>query len=89
MGQPLCTPQQLRAQSERNYNPLQSLQHSICRELSLCVNMWSPAGGKMAIVNLQKTPKDKKAALVVHARSDQVMQRLMEGLGVAVQVGAH
>ncbi|GAB4818265.1 hypothetical protein N2152v2_005311 [Parachlorella kessleri] len=34
----------------------------------------------MAIVNLQKTPKDKKAAVVIHARCDLVMQRLMAGL---------
>mgnify|MGYP001129381280 CR=1 FL=1 len=40
----------------------------------------------MAIVNLQKTPKDKKAALVIHARCDLVMQRLMVGLGLEAEV---
>jgi len=29
------------------------------------------------IINLQKTPKDKKASLVIHARCDEVMQQLM------------
>ncbi|KAL0017706.1 hypothetical protein WJX77_007377 [Trebouxia sp. C0004] len=28
-------------------------------------------GGKLVIVNLQKTPKDKKASLVIHARADE------------------
>ncbi|KAL1534101.1 ditrans,polycis-polyprenyl diphosphate synthase [Salvia divinorum] len=30
-------------------------------------------GGKIVIVNLQKTPKDKKASLVIHERVDEVM----------------
>ncbi len=30
------------------------------------------AGGSLAIVNLQATPKDKKAAVVIHAKVDQV-----------------
>jgi hypothetical protein len=30
------------------------------------------AGGKLAIVNLQGTPKDKKAHCVIHARVDEV-----------------
>jgi hypothetical protein len=30
------------------------------------------AGGKLVIVNLQQTPKDKKASLVIHAKVDQV-----------------
>ena len=34
-------------------------------------------GGTFAIVNLQKTPKDKHADLVVHAKCDDVMRRVM------------
>ncbi|XP_024541959.1 NAD-dependent protein deacetylase SRT1-like [Selaginella moellendorffii] len=35
------------------------------------------AGGKLVIVNLQATPKDKKATLVIHARVDQVILGVM------------
>jgi len=41
-------------------------------------------GGKLVIVNLQRTPKDAKAALVVRARVDAVMARVARTLGVAV-----
>ena len=41
-------------------------------------------GGKMAIVNLQKTPKDSKAALVIRARVDDVMSRVMRMLGMEI-----
>ncbi|KAF6174787.1 hypothetical protein GIB67_031311 [Kingdonia uniflora] len=34
-------------------------------------------GGKMVIVNLQKTPKDKKANLVIHAPVDKVIAGVM------------
>lgn len=30
------------------------------------------AGGSLAIINLQATPKDKKATVVIHAKVDQV-----------------
>lgn len=30
------------------------------------------AGGKLAIINLQATPKDKRADVVIHARVDEV-----------------
>jgi NAD-dependent SIR2 family protein deacetylase len=30
------------------------------------------AGGSLAIINLQATPKDKHAAVVIHAKVDQV-----------------
>ena len=40
--------------------------------------------GKLAIVNLQKTPKDRHATLVVHAKVDRVMWGLTRRLGVAV-----
>jgi len=38
------------------------------------------AGGKMAIVNLQKTPKDKKAFAVIRAKADEVMAAVMSAL---------
>ncbi|CAD7700133.1 unnamed protein product [Ostreobium quekettii] len=38
------------------------------------------AGGRLAIVNLQKTPRDKNADLVIHAKSDEVMKLLMAEL---------
>jgi len=41
-------------------------------------------GGKMVIVNLQKTPYDRKAHLVIHERTDKVMQMLMEELGLTI-----
>ncbi|KAK9801395.1 hypothetical protein WJX73_005987 [Symbiochloris irregularis] len=39
------------------------------------------AGGRIVIINLQKTPKDKQAALVLHARCDEVMAGVMGHLG--------
>jgi mono-ADP-ribosyltransferase sirtuin 6 len=42
------------------------------------------AGGKLVIINLQATPKDKKASLVIRARTDDVMRAVMAGLGMAV-----
>jgi mono-ADP-ribosyltransferase sirtuin 6 len=38
-------------------------------------------GGKLVIVNLQQTPKDKKATIKLHAKCDLVMEDLMVGLG--------
>lgn len=43
-------------------------------------------GGKLVIINLQKTPKDKKASLVIHARCDAVMQAVMSKLGLSIPV---
>ncbi|XP_021740715.1 NAD-dependent protein deacetylase SRT1-like [Chenopodium quinoa] len=37
-------------------------------------------GGKIVIVNLQKTPKDKKASLVIHGLVDKVIAGVMESL---------
>jgi hypothetical protein len=34
------------------------------------------AGGKLVIVNLQKTPKDKKATLLIHGKTDMVMKQV-------------
>jgi len=41
-------------------------------------------GGKMIIVNLQKTPYDKKAHLIIHERTDKVMELLCKELGVEI-----
>ena len=38
----------------------------------------------MVIVNLQQTPKDKKAHLVIHAKADDVMRHVMDSLGLPV-----
>lgn len=42
-------------------------------------------GGKMVIVNLQPTPKDKQAAVVIHAPVDTVMARVMQHLQLPVR----
>ena len=36
------------------------------------------------VVNLQATPYDKQAALVIRARVDRVMSALLDGLGLSV-----
>jgi hypothetical protein len=41
-------------------------------------------GGRLVICNLQKTPLDATADLVVHARCDELMRLVMEGLAVPV-----
>ena len=40
------------------------------------------AGGKLAIVNLQPTPHDKRAAVLLRRRADDVMRALCRGLGL-------
>ncbi|EIE25513.1 SIR2-family protein HDAC1 [Coccomyxa subellipsoidea C-169] len=42
------------------------------------------AGGKLVIINLQATPKDKKASLVIHGRADEVMRRVMANLAFPI-----
>jgi NAD+-dependent protein deacetylase sirtuin 6 len=37
-------------------------------------------GGRVAIVNLQKTPKNKLADVVIHGKCDEVMQQVMQEL---------
>ncbi|KAK9861379.1 hypothetical protein WJX84_010603 [Apatococcus fuscideae] len=44
------------------------------------------AGGKLAIVNLQKTCKDRQADLVLHAKCDDVMRTVIEALGLQLPV---
>jgi NAD-dependent SIR2 family protein deacetylase len=41
-------------------------------------------GGKLVVVNLQKTPLDRKAAMVIHAFCDTVMNMLMANLGLEI-----
>lgn len=41
-------------------------------------------GGKLVIVNLQATPKDQRADLVIHAKCDQVMAQLLKHMEVKV-----
>ncbi|XWS09660.1 hypothetical protein CRYUN_Cryun39dG0008400 [Craigia yunnanensis] len=41
-------------------------------------------GGKIVIVNLQKTPKDKKASLVIHGFVDKVIEKVMELLNMQI-----
>lgn len=41
---------------------------------------------QQAIVNLQKTPKDARAEIVIHAKIDAVMRCVMQELGVAIPV---
>jgi NAD-dependent SIR2 family protein deacetylase len=42
-------------------------------------------GGKLVIVNLQKTPYDSQASLIIRAKTDQVLEMLMEDLGYSIQ----
>ncbi|CAN4103912.1 unnamed protein product [Withania somnifera] len=41
-------------------------------------------GGKIVIVNLQKTPKDKKASLLIHGLVDKVIAGVMEFLSLRI-----
>ncbi|KDP39268.1 hypothetical protein JCGZ_01025 [Jatropha curcas] len=41
-------------------------------------------GGKIVIVNLQKTPKDKKASLVIHGFVDKVIAGVMDWLSMKI-----
>ncbi|KAG4920694.1 hypothetical protein JHK82_049643 [Glycine max] len=41
-------------------------------------------GGKVVIVNLQKTPKDKKASLVIHGFVDKVIAGVMDQLNMQI-----
>ncbi|KAL9999827.1 putative histone deacetylase [Helianthus debilis subsp. tardiflorus] len=41
-------------------------------------------GGKMVIVNLQQTPKDKRASLVIHGLVDKVMAEVLQLLNMPI-----
>lgn len=41
-------------------------------------------GGKLVIVNLQKTPLDPYAALIIHGKIDEVMEMLMAELNMQI-----
>ncbi|KAL1515666.1 hypothetical protein AB1Y20_002283 [Prymnesium parvum] len=43
-----------------------------------------PQGGKLVIINLQRTPKDGKASLVIHRKADEVMRRVMQTLQIPI-----
>eukprot|EP00249_Psilotum_nudum_P020192 c27598_g1_i2 orf=1021-1890(-) len=47
------------------------------------------AGGKMVIVNLQATPKDNKAALLIRARVDEVIAGVMQLLNLSIPPFVH
>ncbi len=41
-------------------------------------------GGKLVIINLQKTPKDKQADMKIHGKSDIIMKLLMQHLSLSI-----
>ena len=41
-------------------------------------------GGNFVMINLQKTPIDAYACLVIHAKTDDVMKLLMKKLGYKI-----
>ncbi|KAJ6249854.1 nad-dependent protein deacetylase sirtuin-7 [Anaeramoeba flamelloides] len=41
--------------------------------------------GKLVICNLQKTPKDHYASLILHGKTDQILKMLMKELGIEVK----
>ncbi len=46
--------------------------------------MTAEKGGKLVIVNLQKTPMDPYAALVIHGKCDDVMKITMQKLAIEI-----
>lgn len=75
----------------------ESRRHSRLSDLVLCLGTSlriEPAGGlpflnlkdgkRVAICNLQETPKDKKAHMLLHGRVDEVMRVVMDRLGIQV-----
>ena len=45
--------------------------------------------GKLVICNLQKTPFDDEADILIHAKTDQVMSLLMENLSIPIPEYIH
>jgi NAD-dependent SIR2 family protein deacetylase len=43
---------------------------------------WDKPKGKLVIVNIQKTPYDRDAAVVIHGFCDEVMEKVMHELGL-------
>ena len=41
-------------------------------------------GGKLVIVNLQKTPLDKDASLIIHSKIDDMFEILMKKLNMQI-----
>jgi len=56
------------------------------RQTTHVINTRLSAGGKLVIVNLQKTPKDKKSALLIRGRADEVMKTVMDRLQIPIPV---
>ena len=83
-----------------NLNPaILELGEANCESADLCLAMGSslrvspangmPAacaqnGGRLVICNLQKTPLDHLATLVIHAKCDDIMKLLMKKLGYQI-----
>lgn len=83
-----------------NLNPaILELGHANCASADLCLVMGSslrvsPAngmpqacaenGGRLVICNLQQTPLDHLAALVIHAKCDDIMELLMQKLAYQI-----
>mmetsp|Transcript_11146 Transcript_11146/g.15541 ORF Transcript_11146/g.15541 Transcript_11146/m.15541 type:complete len:328 (-) Transcript_11146:199-1182(-) len=60
-----------------------SLQIQPANEMPLAGMQAKPDSAKLVIVNLQKTPFDEEASLVIHAKVDEVMKGLLKALGLA------
>ncbi|CAI8042504.1 NAD-dependent protein deacetylase sirtuin-6 [Geodia barretti] len=71
--------------------------HARCADLSLCLGttlqilpagklplLAKKNGGSVVICNLQPTKYDKKADLIIHGYVDDVMTRVMDGLGIPI-----
>ena len=64
-------------------HPLRHLSHQNSATAALPQSR-AAAGGKLVIINLQDTPKNKKADLVIHARCDVIMKQLMTRLHMPI-----
>ena len=48
------------------------------------VNYTKSSGGKVVMINLQKTPRDSVASMVIHERVDKVMAMVMQKLQLPI-----